>query len=114
MKYQKLNQYALCSDEVISNILGAMAKAVNNSIAHVDNKKGEAFLAVRYKPSKNGGNVFEITDLKGNNMARELHKAARLNSHKNKRIEGTYRNNLHSYFVNKIAYPFELQYPISK
>ena len=50
---------------VMLNLFKAMREAQKNGIAHVRNKKGNAFLAVRKKLRFNGSICFEITNRKG-------------------------------------------------
>ncbi len=54
---------------VIKNIIKAMASAHKHGIAHVRNRKGDAFLAVR-KVVYKGKVFFQVLDRAGNNIRR--------------------------------------------
>lgn len=55
-----MNKYTLSHPATVKNILKAMKNAITWGVDHVENKKGQAFLAVRYKAGK-----FSFTDSKG-------------------------------------------------
>jgi len=58
---------------VIKNILKAVRMAQKHGIAHVLNRKGNAYLAVRkYKDMKTGLIKFSITDINGKNIRKIL------------------------------------------
>tara|TARA_R110000803_G_scaffold13482_7_gene37899 strand:- start:777 stop:1064 length:288 start_codon:yes stop_codon:yes gene_type:complete len=54
------------------NILNAMRDSMRQNVAHVRNKKGNAYIAVRYIKCRDGVKRFEFTDKKGNNIARTM------------------------------------------
>lgn len=51
------------------NLFKAMREAQKNGVAHVRNKKGNAFLAVRKVTNVKGRISFQVLDSKGNNLA---------------------------------------------
>lgn len=64
-----LNSRSLQHKTVKKNIIKAMDQAIHNSVSHVRNKNGDAFLAVRCFDCKDGINRFEFKNAKGENVA---------------------------------------------
>ena len=63
-----MNKSQLNHPAVTLKILHACRKAMTQSVEHVRNSKGKAFLAVRYRTQPEGEKRFEITDRKGTCM----------------------------------------------
>ena len=61
-----LTSTSLQHKKVKLNIIRAMHKSMNQNVAHVRNKKGEAFIAVRYDHTNDS---FEFTNRAGKNLA---------------------------------------------
>jgi hypothetical protein len=87
---------------VILKLLKAFREAQKHGIAHVRNRKGNAFLAVR-KFIVNGKVFFQVLDKHGNNVKRLI--TSMVCSFMNADIVS---HNVAGLLVDRLAYPFQL------
>lgn len=103
-----LNAKSLQHKNVKLKIIKAMQQSMNQNVAHVRNKNGDAFIAVRYLDFNDGIKRFEFTNSKGENVSSVIADSC-LHSNYNKTLANLIFPNRRGNIVDKIVYSHMLR-----